>query len=322
MRLVLCYPVEPKHLAQISAVVPHWEVVNAGQERVAQEILHADFYCGHAKVPVPWDEVVKKGRLKWIQSSAAGVDHCLHPAIVESGIPVTSASGVLADQVTEHSIALATALSRSLPVFFRAQQKKEYIRRPTRDLTHSTCGIVGLGGVGRRLSKALSVFKTRIVATDYYPVHKPAWVEALWAPDQLPQLLAQSDFVFLCAPLNSLTRGMIHQGMLACMKPSAYLVNVARGPLVVEADLIETLQAGKIAGAAMDVAEVEPLAETSPLWEMPNVIITPHVGGQSFRRIDDMTDFFCDNLRRHLAGEPLRNVVDKRLGFPRPETGG
>lgn len=319
MKLVLCYPAEPKHKAQIAATVPHWEVVDAGQEGVAREILSADYYCGHAKVPVPWDEVVRLGRLKWIQSSAAGVDHCLHPAIVDSSIVVTSASGVLADQVTEHAIGLATALSRSLPTFFRAQQKKEYVRRPTRDLTHATCGIVGLGGVGRRLSKALGVFRTRIVATDFYPVQKPAWVEALWGPDQLPQLLAQSDFVFLCAPLTAATRGIIRREMLAHCKPGAYLINVARGQLVVEADLPEALDSGRLAGVAMDVAETEPLPPTSPLWERPDVIITPHVGGQSARRIDDMTNFLCDNLQRHLTHRPLRNVVDKRLGFPRPE---
>src|SRR5882724_6612243 len=160
MRIVLCYPVEKHHYDQIQFTAPKAELVDAGQERIGEEILRADIFCGHAKVPIDWPAVVRGGRLKWIQSSAAGLDHCLVPAVVESDIIVTSASGVLADQVAEHAMALVTALTRSLPVFFRAQQAKEFIRRPTRDLHHSTVGIVGLGGVGRRIAEVISPFKT------------------------------------------------------------------------------------------------------------------------------------------------------------------
>jgi len=317
MRIVLCYPVEPKHLAQIVAVAPDAELVDAGQERIAQEILKADIFCGHAKVhPVPWDDVVRRGRLQWIQSSAAGMDHCLTPSVVDSGIVVSSASGVLADQVAEHTLALATGLLRSLPVFFRAQQKKEFIRRPTRDLHRSTIGIVGFGGNGRRLAEVLRVFKGRILATDMFPSDKPEYVEALWPAERLHDLLAQSDIVILAAPLTSTTRGMIDAAALAAMKPGSILINVARGPLVVESAMVDSLRSGHLAGAGLDVTEIEPLPPASPLWDMPQVIITPHVGGQSATRIDDMTNFFCENLRRWLAGEPLLNLIDKHLGFP------
>ncbi len=317
MRIVLCYPAEPKHLEQIAAVVPHAEVVDAGQERIAEEILEADVFCGHAKVhPVPWDEVVRRGRLRWIQSSAAGMDHCLVPSVVESAIIVSSASGVLADQVAEQTLALTLGLLRSLPTFFRAQQKKEFIRRPTHDLHRATIGIVGFGGNGRRLADVLRVFKGRILATDMFPSDKPDYVEALWGADRLHDLLAQSDIVILAAPLTSTTRGMIDARALACMKRGAILINVARGPLVVESALVEALESGHLAGAGVDVTEQEPLPPSSPLWDLPSVIITPHVGGQSATRIDDMTNFFCENLRRWLSGEPLLNLIDKRLGFP------
>jgi len=146
MRIVLCYPVECSHIAQIQAAWPDAEIVDAGQERIANELPGADIYCGHAKVPVPWDEVVAAGRLQWIQSSAAGLDHCLVPSVIESEIPVTSASGVLARQVVDHTLALLAGLLRDLPTFFRAQQKREFIRRPTRDLHGARIGIVGLGG--------------------------------------------------------------------------------------------------------------------------------------------------------------------------------
>lgn len=330
MRIVLCYPIQPRHFQQISAAAPHAEIVDAGQDRIADELPRADVFCGHAKVPVPWEAAVQAGRLKWVQSSAAGLDHCLVPCVVESNILVTSASGVLADQVAEHAICLATALCRSLPTFLHAQQKREFIRRPTRDLTRSTVGIVGLGGVGRRLAEVLAPFKTRILATDYYPIDKPPHVEELLPPHALLGILPRVDVLFLAAPLTEATRGMIDAQALRRLKPGALLINVARGPLIVERDLVAALESGHLAAAGLDVTEQEPLPTASRLWELPNVIITPHVGGQSARRADDMTDFFCDNLGRYLSGRPLRNVVEKRLGFPqrletedgRPEAGG
>ncbi len=221
LRIVLCYPVEPKHIRQIAAAMPEADVVDAGQERIAEELFTADVFCGHAKVPVDWDGVVRQGRLRWIQSSAAGMDHCLTPSVIESDIVVSSASGVLADQVAEHTIALTTGWCRSLPVFFRAQAKREFIRRPTRDLTRSTVGIVGLGGNGRRLARLLAPFETRILATDMFPVDKPACVEALWPAERLDDLLPEVDFLMLCQPLNDATRGMIDRAVFARMKPGA-----------------------------------------------------------------------------------------------------
>jgi phosphoglycerate dehydrogenase-like enzyme len=316
-RIVLCYPVEAKHLAQIAAAAPSAEVVNAGQERIAEEIFTADIFCGHAKVPVDWDGVVRQGRLRWLQSSAAGMDHCLVPSVIASDIVVSSASGVLSDQVVEHTISLITGWCRGLPTFLRAQQKKEFVRRPTRDLTRGTVGIVGLGGVGRRLARLLRAFEVRILATDMFPIDKPEHVETLWPADRLDDLLPQVDFLVLCVPLNQDTRGMIDARAIAKMKPGSLLVNVARGPLVVTADLIAALDSGHLAGAVMDVTDPEPLPESSRLWEFPNVIITPHVGGQSGWRIDNMTRLFCRNLERWQAKLPLINYLsDKRLGFP------
>ena len=316
-RIVLCYPVEPKHIEQIAEAMPQADIVDAGQERVGQELFEADIFCGHAKVPVDWDGVVAKGRLQWIQSSAAGMDHCLVPSVIGSDIVVTSASGVLADQVGEHTIALTTAWTRSLPVFFRAQQKKEFIRRPTRDLTRSTVGIVGLGGNGRRLVELLRPFEVRILATDLFPVDKPEGVESLWPADKLDDMLAMVDVLILCLPLNASTQGMFDAVRLGKMKPGSLMVNMARGPLVVSDDLVALIESGHLAGAVMDVTDPEPLPPESKLWDMPNVIITPHVGGQSSWRIDAMTDLFCRNLKRWSKRLPLINYLsDKQLGFP------
>jgi len=319
MKIVLCYPVEPKHIAQIQTVVPAATLINAGQERVAEELPTADIFCGHPKVPVLWDAVVAKGRLRWIQSSAAGLDHCLVPAVVESEILVTSASGVLANQVAEHALGLAIACTRRLPLFLDQQKEREFVRRPTRDLTGSTVGIVGLGGVGRRLVEVLAPFGVRILASDYFPYAKPDAVAFLGGPETLSLLLEQADILFLCVPLTPLTRGMIDASAIAKMKQGAILVNMARGPLIDENALVDALQSGRLDSAALDVTPEEPPPAESRLWSAPRLIITPHVAGQSAHRIDAMTDFYCDNLQRYLAGHPLCNAVDKRLGFPPPQ---
>ena len=197
------------------------------------------------------------------------------------------------------------------------------MRQPTRDLHHSTVGIVGLGGVGRRLAQVLAPFQARVLATDMFPVDKPPCVEALWPADFLESMAAEVDILVLCLPLNDMTRGIINAQVLGKMKPQGLLANMARGPLVVTDDLVQALASGHLAGAVLDVTDPEPLPASSPLWDMPNVIITPHVAGQSARRIDNMTRLYCENLRRWLSRRPLLNrLTDKRLGFPvrLPET--
>jgi D-3-phosphoglycerate dehydrogenase len=272
--------------------------------------------------------------LKWIQSSAAGLDHCLVPEVIASDIQVTSASGLFADQVAEQTLALLLGLLRGLPTFFRAAQRKEFIRRPTLDLHGTTVGIVGLGGNGTRLAQVLRPFRTRLIATDMFP---DMWgkfpnlpgnscgksadlphIDNLWPADQLDRLLAESDVVILCVPLNAQTRHMIDAPRLARMKRGAILINVARGEVVNETDLVAAIQSGHLAGTGLDVTEVEPLPASSPLWDLPNVIITPHVGAQSRRRADDTTNLICENLRRYFTGRPLLNLVDKQLGYPTP----
>ncbi len=318
MRIVLCYPVESQHIKQIQKAYPEAIVVPAGQERIAEELPNADIFCGHAKVPVPWEATVQAQRLRWIQSSAAGLDHCLVPSVVESEIVVSSASGVLADQVAEHSLALATGCSRRIPLFIQQYQQKEFIRRPTRDLTESTVLIVGLGGNGQRLAEVLQPLKTRILATDYFPNRPAPLVDHLEGPEELYNLLPKADFIFLTAPLTNQTRNMIDASALSAMKPGAVLINVARGGLVVEQAVVDALKSGHLDSAGFDVTPEEPPATDSPLWTAPRLLVTPHVGGQSKKRIDRMTDLFCENIIRYREGRPLINVVDKKLGFPTP----
>jgi phosphoglycerate dehydrogenase-like enzyme len=318
MRIVLCYPVTEDCLTRIRNAAGDAEVVDAGQPLVDELLPTADIFIGHAKVPVNWDRVLDAGKLRWIQSSAAGLDHCLVPGVIDSDIVVSSASGLFAPQVAEQTFALMMGLLRRVRLFTEATRKRDFTRQPTDDLRGKTVGIVGLGGNGRMIARMLAPWDVRLIATDYYPENRPAEVSELLPADQLDTLLAQSDIVILALPLNESTEGLFDAERIKKMKPGSYLVNVARGSVVVESALVAALASGHIQAAGLDVTEVEPLSPESQLWDNPSVLITPHVGAQSARRVPDTTTLVCENLRRYWAGEPLWNVVDKRLGFPHP----
>ncbi|MFN6139522.1 MAG: D-2-hydroxyacid dehydrogenase [Planctomycetota bacterium] len=317
-QLVVCYPVEERHLQAIQHAAPDYQLIVADQQTIPDLIHQADVFVGHAKVPVDWDRVAKSGRLKFIQSSAAGLDHCLAPSIIESPVVVCSASGLFADQVAEQTLALLLGLLRGIPIFYRQQQKHEFVRRPTADLHRKRIGIVGLGGNGRRLAQILEPFRVSIRATDYFPEHKPPQVEELLPHTQLLSLAAWSEILILTLPLNASTLGIIDRKVFSAMPKGSYLINVARGQCVNEQDLIDALESGRLAGAGLDVTAVEPLPAESRLYDLPNVLITPHVGAQSGPRYDDSTRLICENLKRYLAGQTLFNIVDKKLGFPHP----
>jgi D-3-phosphoglycerate dehydrogenase len=328
MNLVVCFkevPVEDNLIERIRQAWSEVDIINVGQDRIAEALLEADYFCGHAKVPVDWDKIVKQKRLQWIQSSAAGMDWCLVPSVINSEIAITTASGVLADQVAEHTLGLIISWMRQLPTFIKEQHDKQttdyrkFIRRPTRDLTNTVVGIVGFGGVGRRLSQVLAPFKLRIIATDLFPVAKPLYVAELWEADKLNDLLNQSDVVILCLPLNNVTKNLFDKNKFKQMRKTALFVNVARGQLVVTEDLIDVLEAGLIAGAVMDVTSPEPLPPDNPLWDFDNVIITPHVAGQFHLRFDNIVDIFIENVSRYKKGEKLINYLTpegKKAGFP------
>ena len=319
MKILLGYPVEERHVEKIRLVAPTHEVVAAAQHELPDLLMESDCFCGHVKVPVNWRAIVDRDRLAWIQSSAAGLDHCLHPAVIESDIVVSSASGVLSDQVAEHALALIGALVRRFPAFHSAQLRRAYNRQPTDDLHGKRIGIVGFGGVGQRVAELLAPYRVEIVATDYFPQSVPSYVKAVWAADALPNLLRQSDIVILCVPLTDVTRGMIGESQIAMMPSGSLLLNVCRGDVLVESALIDALNRGHLSAAAIDVACDEPLKDDNMLWTAPRLMITPHVAGQSNTRIDRMTDFFCENLVRYLNNTELLNTVDKTLGFPPPK---
>lgn len=338
MNLVLCFkenPVDSYLVQQIQDAWPEVDIINVGQDDLPSALLEADYFFGHAKVPVDWDRIVSQGRLKWIQSSAAGMDWCLVPSVIDSNIIITTASGVLSNQVAEHTMALLLASKRNLPVFFGDQfgtdgntgmetLYRKFKRRPTDDLTGLSVGIVGFGGVGRRLAQLLAPWKCRIVATDAYPIKKPDCLRELWPADRLDELLADSDIIVLSLPLNSSTKGLFDAEKFGIMKKGALFANMARGALVQTDALREALDSGHLSGAVLDVTDPEPVPPDHPLWDTPNLIITPHVAGQSHRRFDEVARISIENIRRWNSRHPMINYLTKEgknLGFPIPGGG-
>ncbi len=256
--------------------------------------------------------------LRWVQSSSAGMDAFLTPALRDSDIMVTNAAGLYGPNVADQGFALLLGLVRGIHHFTRRQDDHNWDRHvstPIIEIAGLTIGIVGMGGIGGFMANRAKGFDGRVIAVDAFRTDKPENVDELMPIDRLPDLMRRSDAVMIACPLTDETRGLINASNLALMKPTAYLINVARGPIVDEDALIDALKAGTIAGAGLDVTEVEPLDKDSPLWDMENVIITPHVAGVSQLRFPRLVGFFCANLKKYLAGEPLDNVVRKELGF-------
>ncbi len=290
----------------------------AGQEGVGEAIHEADIFVGHAKVPVDWDAVVRKGRLRLIQSSAAGLDHCLVPSVIDSDIVVCSASGLFANQVAEQTMALLLGLLRGLPIS-SVNRNSEAMSEGPRRSSWKTGGDHRHGRKWKTLGRGSRSLQGVDSCHRLLPVHRPETVEFLGPHTDLLQVARRSEILILTLPLNRQTHHAIDETVLRSMPKGAYLVNVARGPCVDETALIRVLEEGHLNGAGLDVAEVEPLPESSRLWQLPNVIITPHVGAQAASRVDDSTKLACENLRRYFAGQSLLNRVDKELGFPHPD---
>ena len=323
--IVTCFPLDETHVEKIrDTAKTDFEVVVSGQDKIAEDLFKADIFCGHAKVPVDWKSVVDQGKLTWIQSSAAGLDHCLTPPVIASPIVVTGCSALFAPQVGEQMMSLLMGLIRRSPVFFKAQQIKEYVRRPTDNIFGKTVGIIGMGGNGHRIARVLRPMVGRIIGTDRFPeacakIVAEQTVEKVYAADELDALLPQCDVVIVTLPLSEGNEKLISDDQFGLFKAGTYLINVGRGSVVDTDSLVRALSTGHLGGAGIDVVDPEPLPADSPLWELDNVIISPHVGAQSPLRIPTTIELFCENLNRYRSGGSLLNLVEKELGFPRPE---
>ena len=254
-------------------------------------------------------------KLQWIQAIGVGYNQFPLAELQRRDIRLTNAVGVNANAVSEHAMALILALSRRLPEARDNQHRKHWrpmISDPQvreDELAGKTLGIVGLGAIGNRLATLAKAFGMRVVGTKGNPASYQGQADAVLPPDRLGELLDNADYVALCCPLKPETANLIGAAELQRMQPSAYLVNVSRGQVVDEAALIAALQRGDVAGAALDLTIDEPLGPDSPLWELPNVLITPHTGGETSRYETRLVDIIVDNVRRWEREEPFIHQI-------------
>lgn len=281
-------------------------------EQLDEAIAQAEVLC----VSGLWrpELLDRAGRLRLIQATSAGVDQFDAGVLAAKGVRLCSARGVNAPSVAEHALALMLAIVRQLPQARDRQGKKAWrgmiSDRALREgeLNGKTLVIVGYGAIGRRIATLARAFGMDVVAVSRSVVESSEDIR-IARPAELPRLLPGADMVCLSCSLNESTRGLFDRGMFLRMKPSAWLLNLSRGAVVVEADLIEALRSGKIAGAALDCFEPEPLATTSPFWIMPNVIVTPHTGGETNQMERRFMDLLLENIARLHHGDELLNEV-------------
>jgi phosphoglycerate dehydrogenase-like enzyme len=281
--------------------------------------------------------LVRAPRLAWVHSATSGVERALTPAARERGLIVTNARGVFSRPIAEYVLMMILAVSRRLPQLLELQRERTWQPLEGTELRDVTVGIVGLGSIGRAVGALATAFGCRVVAVRRRPEPHGAAAEGsaggasggvsddasfgevmldrVGGPETLPELLGESDFIVLAAPLTPETEDMIDADALALVKPGAWLINVARGRLVDERALLRALRDGPLGGAILDTFRDEPLQPTSPFYDLPNVIVTPHTAWSSGRVLDRSVELFCDNLRRFAKGEPLLNVVDPAAGY-------
>lgn len=328
-----------RDLDRIRTAAPGARIVNVSTEGLADgplddvEVLLRGWLSADA-----FDRLLARApRLAWVHSASAGVERVLTPTSRARGLVITNARGVFSRPIAEYVLMMILAISRRLPQLLELQRERTWQPLEGAELRDITVGIVGLGSIGRSIGALATAFGCRVIATRRRPevgstagrvgtdaAEEPegerlplsaAVIDRVLGPDGLPELLAESDFIVLAAPLTPETENMISSETLALVKPGAWLINVARGRLIDESALRRALREGPLGGAVLDAFREEPLQPTSPFYDLPNAIITPHTSWSSGRVVDRSVELFCDNLRRFAAGQPLVNVVDPAVGY-------
>ena len=254
--------------------------------------------------------------LRWIQCAYAGVDAMLAavPQLREHPVILTNARGMHAATIADHVFMFMLAWARNLPGYLDQQRRAQWRRLPTRQLAGETLAVVGLGAIGREVARRARTFGMRVLACRRHPQPEEG-LDLVVGPGDLRRILEPAQWVVVSAALTPETRHLIGREELAALRPDAFLINIARGPVVDEAALVEALRERRIAGAGLDVFEEEPLPPDHPLWTLDNVLITPHNAGAMRDYTGAALELFLDNLRRFRQGQPLRNVVDKVRGY-------
>ena len=291
------------------------EVVVADAAGALTEVVDADVVFGFVSKRM----YLAARKLRWVHAIASGVDAFLYDEFKNGDVILSSEKGLVGEHLADHAFGLLLMLTRQLATALRlgadSWNHRPQMRFKEIELTGATMGIFGFGGTGRAMARRAAAFGMSVLALDRDPVPASPEVQAIMTPDDFDGLLAASDVLAICCPLTPETRGKFDAAAFRRMKSRAILVNVTRGEVMVEDDLVAALAGGEIGGAALDVAPREPLPADSPLWSMPQVAMTPHTAGASQFRAGRNVDRFVRNLERLRQGQPLEGVIDKQLGY-------
>ncbi|WP_369271258.1 D-2-hydroxyacid dehydrogenase [Streptomyces sp. R11] len=298
-------------LPRLGRLTGRARVEHADESTLAERLPHADVllvwdFSSHA-VRHAWPG--EGPRPRWVHTASAGVDHLMCPELTESDTLVTNARGIFDQPIAEYVAALVLAMAKDLPRTLELQAAREWRHREGQRVAGTRACVVGTGPIGRAIArtlKALDITTALVGRTPRTGIH---------GPDDLDRLIARADWVIAAAPLTDRTHGMFDARRFGVMQPSARFINVGRGQLVVEDALAEALAKRWIAGAALDVFEHEPLTPESPLWQVPNLIVSPHMSGDTIGWRDELGVQFVELYERWEAGRPLLNVVDKQRGY-------
>ncbi len=288
-------------------------------ERLGGEIVDAEVLVAWSIRP---EQITMAKKLRWIHSPAAAVNQLMFPEVVNSDIVLTNAREVHGPVVAEHVIALVFALAKKIPESARMQEKHIWGQQilwdelpRIREVAGATLGMIGLGSIGRPVVKTAKALGMRVIAVREHPEKGSEAADSVLGPAQIDDVFRQADYIVLAAPVTANTTAVANAKRLALMKPEACLINVGRGPLVDESALAAALREKKIGGAALDVFPHEPLPADSPLWDVPNLLITPHTAALTDKLWERHYALFSENLRRYLEGKPMVAVVDKSKGY-------
>ncbi len=335
MKLVIYPAVEPDRLEALEAASKGATIVNASSAAEAEAAMPgADAFVGKITPAM----LAAADRLRWVQSFTASLEHYMFPELVSHPCVLTNVRGLFGDVIADQVMGYVLCFARNLHTYIRRQVEHRYeplggesarvsnqtgpgivndMDRATIYLPDSTLGIIGMGGIGCEIARRALAFKMTVRGVDRFPerVNAPDGVQSIWGVDGLAELLRVSDFAVIAAPHTPETAGWFNAQTLSHLRPSSYLINIGRGAIVVLDDLVAALKAGKLAGAALDVYEIEPLPKDHPLWDFPNVILTPHTAGYSPVIAARHLATLVENVGRFAHGEPVLNVVDKTLWF-------
>ncbi|MCD7034083.1 D-2-hydroxyacid dehydrogenase [Metabacillus sp. GX 13764] len=315
-KLILAQNAEKQWVEKVQQALPDWEVIfGKEEEKWKDHIKDAEIIAGWKKAMEPY--LQSDLQLKWVQAWSAGVNDMPLKELEKKGVTVTSANGVHAYPISETIFALMLGLTRKIQAYVKNQEKKEWHHSNLKlEIHNKTIGILGFGAIGKETAKIAKAFGMKVLGLRHSG-KEDEFADAMYTPDSLNSMLPECDFVVVTLPLTEDTKHMIGKEQFGLMRESACFINIGRGDIVEENSLIQALQEGGIAGAGLDVFAKEPLPENSPLWEMENVIVTPHTAGSTEyydQRV--IEDIFLPNLKKYLEGEdPGINKVSFEKGY-------